>query len=244
MATEQRGKSKTKINKSLANHGYFALDEARNIYDSQRGDPLPSMYTGISPERQEALDQILATARGGSTMNMLQPEIDEYQKTLSGGYLEANPYIDEIVRRSTSQAGAAPVSQFASAGRFGGGAMSNAMADAMASTSASLYGDNYQRERERMLSMLGRGNEYAQAAYADPLRIAGVGQQMEADQQAQQAEEFRQYGADTARLQEFLANLNANPLRGESTTKSKTMSLDYGQMATGGLEMLASMAGG
>jgi len=241
MATQQTGKSKVKVNKALGEQGYFALDEARNIYDSQRGEALPSMYTGISPERQQALDQILATARGGSTMQMLQPEIDEYQKTLSGGYLEANPYIDEIVRRSASQAGGAPVSQFASAGRFGGGAMSNAMADAMASTSASLYGDNYQRERERMMSMLGRGNEYAQAAYADPMRIAGVGQQFEADQKARQAEEFRQYGADTARLQEFLANLNANPLSGESTTKTNTMGLDYGQMAVGGAQLLASL---
>lgn len=244
MATEQKSKQKVQINPLLAKQGGFALDEARRLYDQRANSPLPSMYTGISPERQQALDQILATARGGQASALNDLERAEFQKVMSGGYLDAesNPYLAEIVRRSTSAAGAAPVSQFASAGRFGSGVMANAMQDAMQSTAAQLYGQNYQAERDRMMSMLGRGADVSRGAYDDAMQIANVGAQFEEDQLRRQAEAMRQYDSPVTELERFLALQRGNPLMGEKTMSGKTTGLDYGAMAAGGLSVLNGSA--
>lgn len=245
MATEQETKQKVRINSKLSEQGGFALDEARRLYDARAGQPVPSLYTGISGERQEALDQITALARGGTGQQVAAPAMAEYQKTLSGGYLNENPYLDEIVNRSVAAAGSAPMAGFAGAGRFGSGAMANAMQDTMQSTAANIYGQNYQTERDRMMSMLDRGQQVNNMQYADAERLGGVGAAYEENQMRQSAEEMRQYEAEIEHLKKFLQLMQGNPLMGEKTMSTNTMSLDYGGMATGGLTAAAAlMAGG
>ena len=237
MGAKQESESKTRINPLLADQGEFAVGEARNIYDSMKGNR-PSTYVGISPERQQSLDMILSQARGGS--GVAQTALDQYNATMSGDYLNNNPYLDEIVRRSVGAAGSAPISVFASSGRFGGGAMANAMADAMQSTAANLYGQNYQQERDRMMSMLDRSAQVDDLQYQDAQRIAGVGQQFEQDQVAQVQEQLNQYNADAQTLQSFLGLLTGNPLMGEVTTTMKGSTMDPMAIASGVMGGLAS----
>ena len=112
MGAKQESESKTRINPLLADQGEFAVGEARNIYDSMKGNR-PSTYVGISPERQEALNMVLSQARGGGS-GVAQTALDQYNATMRGDYLNNNPYLDEIVRRSVGAAGSAPISGFAS----------------------------------------------------------------------------------------------------------------------------------
>ena len=118
MAAKQESQSKTRINPLLAEQGQFAVEQARSIYDEMNGTR-PSTFVGISDERQDALNSILHQARSGESVG--RTALDEYNKTMSGGYLNDNPHLDEIVRRSADAAGGSQISQFASAGRFGGG---------------------------------------------------------------------------------------------------------------------------
>ena len=240
MATETSGSSKTTINPLLAQQGRFALDEARRLYDERIGQPLPSLYTGMSDQRQEALGQIADLARGGAIRNLVQPEIDYHAKVMSGHYLDpdTNPYLGKIVSDAVGAAGSAPISSAVSGGRFGSGVMANAMADRMQSTAAQLYGQNYQQERDRMNAMLGRGQQLGEGLYADAQRLGAVGSAYEEDQMRQAAEQMRQYQADEQRLNSFLAMMNQNPLTAERSVSSNSTTLDYGAMAAGGAKMM------
>lgn len=244
MATEQKSTQKVRINPLLSEQGEFALEESRRLYDARAGSQIPSLYTGIDPTRQGALEQMAGLAQGGVGASIANPALAEYQKTLSGGYLDANPYLDEIVRRSVSAAGAAPVSQMVGSGRFGSGVMANAAQDAMQSTAANLYGANYQQERDRMMSMLDRGGMVNDMQYMDANRLAGVGSAYEEDQMRQAAEQMRQYEAEINQLKQFLQLMQGNPLMGERTMRTNTLGLDYGAMAAGGAQILGNMIGG
>lgn len=240
MGSQQESSEKRRINKFLSEQGEYAVGEARTNYDAQKGNR-PSTYVGISPERQQALDIILAQAGGGGS-GVAQSGLDNFNKTMSGYYLDPsrNTALNKIVSRSVAEAGAAPISGFASSGRFGSGAMANAMADAMQSTAANLFGDNYHRERDRMNAMLDRAPMIDDLQYADAQRIAGVGQQIEQDQVAQVQEQLNQYNADAQALQTFLGLLTGNPLMGEVTTTMKSSTMDPMGIASGVMGGLAS----
>jgi len=188
--------------------------------------PSPDMYVGISPDRQIALDQIRATALGGS--GVPRSALDEFNRTMRGTYLspDANPHINEIMQRAGSAAGAAPVSGFASAGRFGSGAMANAVADALVSTRANIAGQNYQQERNRMMQLAGLAPQMNELQYADAMRLGQVGDQYEADQHARNAELMRQRMSPMQEYNMFLQTLSGNPLTAEANMQSTTTTMD------------------
>jgi hypothetical protein len=231
MAAKQESKSKTRINPLLAEQGEYAVGQARDIFNQMQGTR-PSTYVGISDERQSALDQILAQAQGGGT-GVAASALEEYRKTIEGEYLNANPYLDEIARRSAMIAGSSPVSGFNQQGRFGGGTMSNAMADAMTETTANIYGQNYQQERDRMNAMLGQAGTVDALQYADAERIGQVGTQYEQDQVARAQEDVSQWTSDADTLRQFLSLLSGNPLMGEVTTTMSSSSINPMEIASG-----------
>ena len=246
MATETQSSMSTQINPKMSLQSNFVLGEARRLYDKRAGQEIPSLYTGISDERQESLDQILALARGGTDNSINDAAVNEYKKTLSGGYMNANPYIDEIVQRAAGAAGSSAASGMVGQGRFGSGVMANAMADSMQSTAANIYGQNYQQERDRMMSMLGQRGDIdqglEQAKYRDANRIGDVGRAYEEDEMRLAAEQMRQYQAEQEHLNTFLQQLGMNPLMGETIQSGKTTTLDYGAMAAGGAQALGGLA--
>lgn len=88
----------------------------------------------------------------------------ELNKTASGEYLNSNPYLDEMFGSAADavtqayQTATAPntAANFAGAGRYGSGAMANAvsqnesdLARQLGDMSAQIYGTNYQAERAR-----------------------------------------------------------------------------------------------
>jgi len=211
--SDERVTTENTINPYLAGQSRYAIGQARNLYDSNA--PLPSQYVGISDPSELAMDQIMGIAgqRGGSMVP--GAALNEWQKTLQGGYLNANPYIDEIVNRASSRAGAAPVSGYAQQGRFGSGVMANAIADATTQTASNLYGQNYQNERGRMMDALGQSGAMEALQYADAGRLAGVGQRYEADEAAQAREALAQYMHPYMKQQMFEGSLAVSPLNRE-----------------------------
>lgn len=241
MSTET--KTENKLDPRLDSQSAYGLTRARELYN--RTDALPSQYVGISDPRQQGMDQIMGVAN--QRMNPLQQGVaygsalPEWQKTLSGGYLNANPYIDDIVGRSAQQAGASQVGGFATGGRFGSGAMANAIADSTMATASNLYGANYQNERNRMMKALGQTGAMDQLQfadrnrqidernrqYSDAERMQGVGQQYEQDELSLAQEEMRQYMNPYMQQQMFEGSLASNPLNRAGTT-IETREFDWG----------------
>jgi len=221
---DTKNKTETRINERLKDQSNYALDESRRLYD--RPDLLPSQYVGISDPRMESIDML--QERG------IAPGLamDEYQKTISGGYLHANPYLDEIVNRSVGKAMNAPISGFASQGRFGSGAFANALADAGTATASRLYGQNYQAERDRMNRMIGMAPTVDKLQYADAGRMAMAGQQLEADQAMQARNAMQQYLEPERRHSLLMQGLGANPLMMESDV-TEIKGFDWGSAITG-----------
>jgi len=211
--SDERITTENTINPYVAQQSQYAIGQARDLYDSNA--PLPSQYVGISDPSQQALDQIMGIAgqRGGSMVP--GAALGEWQKTLQGGYLNANPYIDDIVRRASNQAAGSQVGGYASGGRFGSGAMANALADSSMRTSENLYGQNYQAERARMMQALGQSGAMEALQYADAGRMGGVGQRYEADQAAQSREALAQYMHPYMKQQMFEGSLAVSPLNRE-----------------------------
>ena len=239
MAAKTESKSQTKINPLLGEQGEFAVDEARGIYNQMKGNR-PSTYVGISPERQQALDFITNMAQNGGT-GVAGTALGEYNKTMSGGYMNANPYLDDIVNRSVGAAAGSQTSGYAGGGRFGSGAMANAQADAMQQTASSLYGANYQQERDRMMGMLDRSGTIDDMQYQDARNLSAVGQQYETDQANQNQEAMNVYNADAQTLSTFLSMLGQNPLMGEVTTTMSGSSIDPMAIASGAAGALGSI---
>jgi hypothetical protein len=221
MSTET--KTENFLDPRLDSQSAYALKNARSLFD--RSDPLPSQYVGISDQRQLGMDQIMDITRRREDSIAAGAAIPEWQKTLQGGYLNANPYIDDIVRRASNQAAGSQVGGYATGGRFGSGAMANAIADSSAKTAENLYGTNYQNERNRMMQALGQSGAMDQLQfadrrreYADAGRVMGVGSQYEADQLSQAQEAMRQYMNPYMQQQMFEASLASNPLNNAGTT--------------------------
>jgi len=255
MSTET--KTENKLNPALDKQSKYGLAGARELYD--RTDAMPSQYVGISDPRQQGMNQIMGVA--GQRMDPLQQGVaygsalPEWQKTLSGGYLNANPYIDDIVGRSAQQAGASQVGGFATGGRFGSGAMANAIADSTMATASNLYGANYQNERNRMMTALGQTGAMDQLQfadrnrqigernrlYSDAERMQGVGQQYEQDELSLAQEEMRQYMNPYMQQQMFEGSLSTNPLN-RAGTVIQTKEFDWGGAMTslGGAAMMGS----
>jgi len=225
MGSKSETESETRLSPELREQALWGLGQGRNIYENWQSTPTPNMHVGISNERQRALDAIMSTAVAGRVPGVA---LDEWGKTMSGAYLspDANPHIAEIARRASSAAASAPVSGFAGAGRFGSGAMANAMADAAASTSANLYGDNYRNERAIMAQYAGMTPQMNELQYADAMRMGHVGDQYEADQHARNAELMRQRMSPMQEYNMFLQTLSGNPLTAESNMQSTTTTMD------------------
>jgi len=226
--------SNTRINRHMRKQGEFALDEARNLYNDDAS--LPSGYVGISDQRQGALDQMMRTSNSQNSAARVGGK--EWQKTMSGAYLDpdSNPWMQEIVDRSVGGAMAGPQSGFSSGGRFGSGAMANAMADAGQNTAARLWGGNYQAERQNMMTAMGQTGQMQQLQHADATMQGKVGMEYEQDTRNQQAEEMRQFQYPYAKLDQFLSQMGANPLMGESSSDvAMVQPFQWGQALMGGI---------
>jgi hypothetical protein len=75
----------------------------------------------------------------------------EMLKTVQGGYLNSNPYLDATYKQAADQVGAGVDSRFSAAGRYGSGAHQGVLGKSLGDLATNIYGGNYQTERGRQL---------------------------------------------------------------------------------------------
>jgi hypothetical protein len=182
--------------------------EANRLY----GQPGPLYYPGqtvapFSPEHEMALNAQAARALYGSPLTAAGG--DELQRTLGGGYLNGNPYLQNaidaasrgLVRNYQNAVAPGIDSSFSLAGRYGSGAHQAAQSAAQQNLAAA--------ERGNMLNALNLVPGYAAQDYNDIAQLNAVGQTREQmaqslinDQiarwnfeQQQPADKLRQYAA-------------------------------------------------
>jgi hypothetical protein len=262
------GKSKTQTTTQtsappayIENQLKFGTDEARRLYEQGAPGFFPGQtYAGFTPQQEQALNLTEQRALSGSPLT--REAQNQLQRTLSGEFLNANPYLDAQINaatRGTTQRFAETVmpsvqSSLGRAGRYGSNAstqqlFTNAqrtLAQQLADTEANIRGANYQNERQMMNAAIGQAPGLAAQDYADFGKLAMVGEQRQAMNQAGIDEAMARYQyentIDQDQLDQFLARITGiSPQAGQIGT---TVAPRQGSNTFGQLLGLAGTLGG
>lgn len=186
----------------------------------------------LSNESNQALTGMTNLA-GNNALTGAQQDLAT--KTLQGGFLGSNPYLDATFNKAAMATQGNLASQFAGAGRNIDQSMGN-RAQELESLATSIYGGAYNDERNRQQQVLGMSPQLQQAGYADLDRLAGVGASREGYQQ-------EQLDAPGQALDQFLARVSGN--MGQSYTVNGGRNRAAGALGGGMLgAQLGSQFGG
>lgn len=198
----------------------YGTEEAKNIYQNQPG------VVPFSPETEQALGGITARATNNQLTGAQQ---NLATQTLNGGFLGANPYLDQTFNRAAQATQGQLASQFAGAGRNVDQSQGN-RAQQLNDLSAQIYGGAYNQERQLQNQVLGMSPSLQQAGYADLNQLATVGAAREGLQQ-----ERNDYAG--GQLDQYLGRVSGN------AGQYGTVSRNRGAGALGGA-MMGSQLGG
>ena len=112
----------------------------------------------ISDAMLESIDKQIRRASDGSPL--IRAAQDQLTSTMSGEYLnnnpfmdtDGNPYLDDMVARAIGQTNAGVASNAATAGRYGSGAFHAAANDAAGNIATQMYGQAYDNDQNRALA--------------------------------------------------------------------------------------------
>lgn len=180
----------------------------------------PDYYPGqtvadFSPQQQQSIQGITNLATQGNPN--FSAANNELNKTISGGYLNSNPYFDQVaqnVRQPTDSA-------FAMGGRYGSGQHDAAVAGALAPYAY----QNYAQERQNQLSAINQVAPIDQAQYYGQQQLGNVGAAVQQQGQNVINADISKYdyntNKDTNWLNQYLGTLNGAS-GGSSTTTQPT----------------------
>lgn len=152
---------------------------------------------GATPAFHANFGRVNATLGDGGLNDLQDQQVGRLQSQASGGMLQNNPYLDEVINRTSQDIGNASNLAASAAGRYGSGAHQGVTQDAVGDMSAKLRYDDYGRERGYMQDAIGSlfnagttqrnnilgGTQQLQSAYDatnDPSRtMLGVGSAFE-----------------------------------------------------------------
>ena len=216
----------------------YGLTEAQKLY--QGGGPQyygGQTYVGPSSATQTGLQALEARASQGNPL--LQSAQGQLQNTISGGFLQGNPFFQGAFQPAAQAAQSrfeqtlGDVGSAASrAGRYGGGAMqtlqdraSGQFAKSLADTAGTLAYQNYADERARQQAATMAAPAMASADYQDIQNMLAAGQAREGYTGAQQQADMARFNflqnQPQQNLQNYLSLVYGNPLgRVASTTTS------------------------
>ena len=127
----------------------------------------------FSADTLEAVKRMRERAMGGS--DLARASQAEMLKTIGGGYLNNNPYLDAQVQKAINPAVSNIKGSFAQLGRYGSPASANAIGRTAGDISSKMYFNNYNQERDRMFRALPVAQQMALADYADIDRLRQAG---------------------------------------------------------------------
>jgi hypothetical protein len=211
---------------------------AESLYS--QGGLAPAYYPGETlaaqdPWTAQALQMQADRALAGS--DVTRAAQNQLIQTLDG---EVNPYLDDMVQRATGQALSSVNSNFAQAGRYGSGAHEAAAGDTAANIATQMYGQAYDKDRQRQIQAMMFAPSLAAADYQDiaALSEAGVGRENYAQDIINAAIDRYNYqaGQPLTALQNYGALVQGNyGMSGTSTQAQKNKSNPLGGMAGGAL---------
>ena len=207
----------------------YGLSEAQKLY--QGGGPQyygGQTYVSPSQTTQTGLQALEARASQGNPL--LQSAQGQLQNTISGGYLQGNPFFQGAFQPAAQAAQSkfeqtlGDVGSAASkAGRYGGGAMntlqeraSGQFAKTLADTAGALAYQNYAAERGRQQAATMAAPAMAQADYGDIQNMLKAGQLREGYTGAQQQADINKFNFQQnqpqVNLTNYLSGVYGNPL--------------------------------
>jgi hypothetical protein len=205
-----------------------------------------STVAQMNPYQTGALDATAQRAMQGSPVN--DAASGELQKTLSGGYLNNNPYMDSLVNQAQGdvvrnyQTAIAPQIDAldARSGSFGNSGVQHVMGesryqlgDTLGRISTNLRGNDYAAERNRMQGAVGMAPSIANQDYVDAQQLLTAGSAYQTQDQANQNDAHR-------RFQEA----QQHPYK-QLDTLGKGLGMNFGTTTTApGTSPMAGAAGG
>lgn len=242
-----------------------AFGEAQRLYN----DYTPQYYqgnavAGLNDAQKQGYGQITGM---GSTVNpILDAQNRTATDTISGKYLDpnTNPFLaatygqaaDQVTRSYQTATDPSTQAAFSGAGRYGSGARNQQVSQnqqdlgkSLGNLGTSIYGGNYQQERDRQLAATNNAGNYAQANYIPANnQVAAGGALQQQDQNVINADMAKwNYNQNLPyqKLNSYLASVGGNYGQSGTTTgtqQSNIYSNPAGQ-AIGGIASLASAFG-
>jgi len=200
-----------------------AMDYSQDLFESSNPNYFPNAtYVGFTPETQTALD--LASARATAGNPLLNQAQTQASGILSGDYLDptSNPYTQALYNQMAGDVTSKVNSQFTKAGRFGSGANQEILADSLGDLANTVYGDQYNREREIMANTMNTAPALGEADYNDILKLGQVGAEKESLEQAKLQDAIQRYDYEQlkpyTKLENYLGNLGTNYAQNQVST--------------------------
>lgn len=151
-------------------HLQYGVGQARQLYD--RGHQV----IPYAPQTEAAIAGTTQRALQGSPVT--QAAQNYATNTLSGGFLGSNPWLDQTFNRAALQTQNQLASQFGSAGRGAADSM-GLRSQQLNDLATSIYGGDYEQERNRMQGLVGQAGALANQDYIDLAQLGGAGAQVE-----------------------------------------------------------------
>lgn len=192
-----------------------AIDYSQDLFESDVPNFFPNAtYVGFSPETETALD--LAKARATQGNPLLGNAQTTLNNTLQGNYLSptSNPYAQAVYNQMAGDVTSQVQSQFSKAGRLGSSANQETLSRSLGELANQFYGDQYNKERAIMADSISLAPSLAEADYSDISRLAQVGADKEALEQAKLEDAIARFDFEQQKpyikLGEYLGALGAN----------------------------------
>jgi len=229
--------TKSNIDPTIQPFLSYGLTEAQKLYQ-QGGPQYYSGQTYVSPSETTQTGIQALEARASQGNPLLSSAQGQLQNTISGGYLQGNPFFQGAFQPAAQAAQSrfeqtlGDVGSAASrAGRYGGGAMqtlqdraSGQFAKSLADTAGTLAYQNYADERGRQQAATMAAPEMAQADYQDIQNMLKAGQMREGYTGQQQQADIARFNYEQTQPQQnltnFLSSVYGNPLGRQNTMTS------------------------
>lgn len=141
---------------------------ANRPYDPYKGQTV----AGFSPEQEAGMQMTTGRALMGSPT--LQAANQNATQTLNGGYMNNNPYIEDMVNKSQNDVMSRLGKGFYGA-TTGNTGLAQTTAGALADSGNAIRYGNYEAERGRQMGLIPQAPGLAAADYQDPTALANVG---------------------------------------------------------------------
>jgi hypothetical protein len=152
------------------------VQHAFDIYQTGTGGPAVVPFDPLTTQAQQ---MAVNRAQAGSPVN--QAAQNYATKTLGGGFMGANPWLDQAFNKASGAVTNQVQSNFGVSGRNPRGVDAAGFAqEGYNDLAAQIYGGDYQAERARQQQLVPFAGQLANQDYQDISQIANVGAQREA----------------------------------------------------------------